>query len=263
MSAAPDVLITQWVERRSTREASGWLRARLEAARSLRPGDAAGERALEIAFGRIPRMVGRGTLALTPDDLVQARDARPDWTPAGWSIDAAARILLLLHLPDDLPQADFASRLRRLRETADPAGQAALFQGLPLYPRSDALAREVGEGLRTNMRPVFEAIAHDNPYPRETFDQHRWNHMVLKALFVEAALAPVQGLRARNNLELAVILRDYARERRAAGRAVSPELWQCLAPFAEQAGAVDDLAAAGIFTAHVDRARETTKEPIA
>ena len=54
------------------------------------------------------------------------------------------------------------------------------------------------------------------------FDEHRWNHMVLKALFNGAALAPIQGLDERANPELAAMLRDYAHERWAADRAVSP-----------------------------------------
>ena len=117
----------------------------------------------------------------------------------------------------------------------------ALYRGLPLYPEPDALHFEVGEGLRSNLKPVFESIAHDNPYPRDVFDDHRWNHMVLKALFIGAALHPITGLDDRANPELARILRDYAHERWAAGRAVSPELWRCVGPFAGAEGALADL----------------------
>jgi hypothetical protein len=91
---------------------------------------------------------------------------------------------------------------------------------------------------------VFEAVAHRNPYPAERFGEDAWNQMVLKALFIGAALAPVQGLERRANPALARMLRDYARERRAAGRPVSPELWRCVGPFAEEAEALDDLALA-------------------
>ncbi len=246
VSRAPDFLLSQWIDRQATSEASGWLHARLEEAQLMQPGDANRERACEIAFSRIPRMFGRARLSLTSVDLAEAQAARPGWRPQQWSVDAGARILLLLRLSTRMEQTSFVAYLRRLRETADPAGQAVVFQGLPLYPRSLALEREVGEGLRSNMRPVFESVVHHNPYPQEVFDEHRWNHMVLKALFVDSALAPIQGLRERNNVALAMILRDYARERRAAGRSVSPELWQCLAPFAVAAGAMDDLADAGV-----------------
>ena len=57
--------------------------------------------------------------------------------------------------------------------------------------------------------------------------------MVLKALFVDSALAPITGLDERANPELARILIDYARERWAAGRPVTPELWRPVKPFME------------------------------
>jgi hypothetical protein len=91
------------------------------------------------------------------------------------------------------------------------------------------------------MRAVFEAIAHRSPFPKEQFSEDRWNHMVLKALFIGSTLAPIQGLDERANPTLARILRDYAHERWAAGRPVTPELWRCLGPFAE-GEMVDDLA---------------------
>ncbi len=153
--------------------------------------------------------------------------------------DDAARILLLSGLPrGDKP---FAERFQALCRTADVAEAIALYRGLPLYPDPETLEAQVGEGLRTNIRGVFEAIAHRNPYPRKVFDEHRWNHMVLKALFVGSPLAPIDGLDARANAELAHILCDYAHERWAAGRPVPFELWRCVGPFADEA-AIKDLA---------------------
>jgi hypothetical protein len=90
------------------------------------------------------------------------------------------------------------------------------------------------------MRAVFEAVAHRSPYPREQFAENRWNHMVLKALFVGSTLQPIQGLDARANPELARMLADYAHERWAAGRPVSPELWRGVGPHAD-AEALGDL----------------------
>ena len=90
------------------------------------------------------------------------------------------------------------------------------------------------------MRAVFEAVAHRNPYPSEQFAENRWNHMVLKALFVGSTLHPIQGLDERANPPLARMLCDYAHERWAAGRPVSPELWRCVGPHAD-AEALADL----------------------
>jgi hypothetical protein len=64
--------------------------------------------------------------------------------------------------------------------------------------------------------------------------------MVLKALFVGSALWPIVGLDTRSNPALARMLRDYAHERWAASRPVSPELWRCVGPHATGA-ALQDL----------------------
>ena len=196
------------------------------------------ERDLHIFLGLAPRRLGKADLVLTADDLAEADAARPGWTPSGWSIDGAARVLGLLYAAPNRP---FAERFKDLRRTSDVAEMIALYRGLPLYPEPETLDFETGEGLRSNIRAVFEAIAHNNPFPRDHFDEHRWNHMVLKALFVGSRLAPITGLDARANPDLARILREYAHERWAAGRPVTPELWRCVGPFATDQLALDDL----------------------
>jgi hypothetical protein len=239
-------LLLGWIERQTTSEAREWLLARLDETSALAAAERTANsigvpRAIDIAFARIPRVLGRAPLTLAPDDLAAADAARPGWTPRAWSVDSAARVLMLLDIGSNLDHRAFAALFRRFRQISDDSEQVALFRGLPLYPGPQELESEAGEGLRTNIPEVFEAIAHFNPYPREVFDQHRWNHMVLKALFIGCTLAPIQGLDERANPELALMLRDYARERRAAGRAIPPELWRCLVPFATQADASRDL----------------------
>ncbi|GMG84139.1 EboA domain-containing protein [Paralimibaculum aggregatum] len=216
-------LLGDWVLARAGAE-RGWVEASLAELAAGAP-----ERALHIFLGLAPRRLGKGDLALDAAALAAAEAARPGWRPGGWSLDGAARVLGLLSFRGSRP---FAETFKDLRRTADVAEMIALYRGLPLYPGPEALDFEVGEGLRSNLRPVFEAIAHDNPWPRDHFDQHRWNHMVLKALFVDSPLAPIIGLDERANPELARILIDYAEERWAAGRPVTPELWRPVKPFA-------------------------------
>ena len=199
------------------------------------------ERDLHVFLGLAPRRLGKPDLILTDADRAEAEAARPGWRLDGWSLDGAARVLgLILHVG----RRPFAARFKDLRRTADAAELVALYRGLPLYPEPEALHFEVGEGLRSNIRPVFEAIAHRNPWPRDHFDQHRWNHMILKALFVGAALDPIEGLAERADPELARILLDFAEERWAAGRPVPGDLWLCVRPFASDPALSARLAAA-------------------
>lgn len=212
---------------------AGWVEDALSA---LQTG--ASERHLHIFLGLAPRRLGKTDLRPTDEERAAADAARSGWSLEGWSIDGAARVLALLVYQGARP---FAETLKDLRRTADAAELIALYRGLPLYPGPQALHFEVGEGLRSNLKPVFEAIAHRNPFPRDHFDEHRWNHMILKALFVGSRLAPIVGLDERANPDLARILREYAHERWSAGRGVSPELWRCVGRFATDRAALADL----------------------
>ena len=234
MTTATD-LLRRWVVTRAGDEAD-WVRDRLDALAAGAP-----ERDLHVFLGLAPRRLGKADLALTEAELREADIAVPGWNPAGWSVDGAARVLALMVHARERP---FAELFKDLRRTADAAEMIALYRGLPLYPEPETLGFEVGEGLRSNIVAVFEAIAHHNPYPRDFFDEHRWNHMVLKALFVGVSLAPVVGLEERANPELARILREYAHERWSAGRLPPPQLWRCVGPFAQDEAALADLARA-------------------
>jgi hypothetical protein len=234
MSDAATKLLRAWLLRQLDKERGAWLDEQIAELRK----DAA-DSALDIALGMMPRRLGKGELALTDADLAAAGQAVPGWDPRGWGVAEAARILALVSLPDT--GKPFAERFRSLCSTAEVAELATLYRGLPLYPDPAALEPQVGEGLRTNMRGVFDAIAHRNPYPKVHFDDHRWNHMVLKALFIGSPLAPIQGLDERANPQLARIMLDFAHERWAAHRPVPFEIWRCVGPFAE-GQALEDLA---------------------
>jgi len=234
MSDAARKLLRDWLRRQLADAQNTWLDEQL-ATLAGDPSDGT----LHIALGLVPRRLGKADLAVSGADLAAADRARPGWNPQGWSVTDAARILLLASLPR--AGKAFAERFRALCQTADVAEAIALYRGLPLYPDPEALEPQVGEGLRSNVKAVFEAIAHRNPYPRQVFDQHRWNHMVLKALFIGSELAPIEGLDERANAELARIMCDFAHERWAAGRPVPFEIWRCVGPFANDA-AIKDLA---------------------
>ncbi len=239
-------LLHEWLLSRLDAQQRTWLNAQIDAL-ALDPSDSA----LDIAFGMVPRKCGKADLALNDADRAAAQRAMPGWDPRGWSVADAARILLLSHVSRNAP--NFARLFRSLCATADVVELTALYRGLPLYARGEALLDQVGEGLRSNMRGVFEAIIHHNPYPNRHFDEHRWNHMVLKALFVGSALAPIQGLDGRANAELARMLCDFAQERRAAGRPVPFEIWRCVGPCAK--GPILDALARGLTSADATEQR--------
>lgn len=224
-------LLDMWLQRQLAEPKRAWFEQQM----STLSGDAP-ERDLHLALGLAPRKLGKDDLALLPSDLEQASAARPGWDPRGLSVDQAARIAILLKAGGE--GEAFSDRFVQLCRTADMVEQVAFYRGLPLYPNPELLSHQTGEAARTNMRSVFEALAHNNPYPLEQFDENRWNHMVLKALFIGSRLHPIQGLGQRANPELARILRDYAHERWAAGRPVTPELWRCVLASGE---ALDDL----------------------
>lgn len=236
MSAPIDLLDT-WLKRQLSEAPWQWLSGRrAELAQTYT------DRALHITLGMIPRRLGKQDLALSSDDLEEAEAARPGWNPKRWSVSDAARVLVLIETAESGNQS-FAERFVDLCRSADVGELIALYRGLALYPDPAALENQAAEGLRTNMRGVFEAVAHNSPYPREQFTQDRWNQMVLKALFIDSSLKPVQGLDQRANPELARIMCDYAHERWSAMRSVTPELWRCVGPFAE-GPMLDDLARA-------------------
>ena len=193
---------------------------------------------LYVAFNRLPQRVGKADLKLDTSDVESARAIRPGWDPSVWSVDQAARTLLILSLPAEHADA-YVETLRLLYETADVAAAVALYQMLPLLAHPERFLFQGTEGLRSNMTTVFDAVALRNPYPAEQFGENAFNQMVLKAIFIGSPLHRIVGLDTRANAALAQMLIDYAHERWAASRSVTYELWRPVGPFAEGAALAD------------------------
>ncbi len=132
--------------------------------------------------------------------------------------------------------APFVAVMDQLFAAGEVHELVALYQGLPLYPHPASFQLRCAEGQRTNMQPVFCAIAHRNPFPSEQLNEDQWNQLVLKSVFIGIPLDPIVGLDQRANARLANILVEFAQERWAASRPVTPELWRCVGPFADEAG---------------------------
>ncbi len=225
-------LLDTWLRRRLPDDVLTWLeQAQHNAASKSR-------QSFFLAFGMVPRKTGKDDLALTEDELAAAQQARPGWHPSTWSIDQAARTRLVLAVPETNVNA-YLETLDKLFNAGDVGELVALYQALPVLPYPASHKLRAAEGVRTNMKAVFCAVAHHNPYPAEQLDEGAWNQLVLKCLFIGVPLAPVVGLDDRANPRLMRMLCDYAHERWAAGRPVSPELWRCVGPHADKAALAD------------------------
>jgi hypothetical protein len=221
----PVQALEKWLVARLPGDATEWLQS---SAQWLRDGG--GDKDLYMSVSLVPRKIGKADLGLSAAELGQATAARPGWDPREWSLDQAARIYLMLAAGSD--GATFSRQLDQLCATADVGELVAFYRGLPLYPDQPRHVLRAAEGVRTNMKAVFQAVAHRNPYPSEQLAEPAWNQMVLKALFIGTLLDPIVGLDRRANPALARMLCDYAHERWAAGRPISPELWRCVGPHA-------------------------------
>jgi len=225
--------LRDWLGQRLEPEPLTWLDTTCAAIVSGAPA-----RRFDLAFSSAARRVGKRSLDLNAAERERAQSLRSGWRPGCWTTEQAARVLLVLQLPADDREA-YKPRLDRSFESADMGELVALYQALPLLPHPEAHVARCREGLRSNITPVFCAVAHRNPYPAEQLADDAWNQMVLKALFVGTDLDPIDGLDRRANPELARMLRDYAHERWSAGRPVHPELWRCVGAFADDAALKD------------------------
>jgi hypothetical protein len=215
-------LLYHWLSRQVKSDSLTWIE---EKRQQIARGSA--NKILFAAFSAVPRYTGKQDLQLTSEDWGAIAEIRPSWCPQHWSIDQVARTLLILSFPQDNAKT-FLHAIEQLFAAADVNELVALYQALPLLPFPEQYCLRAAEGVRSNMSAVFNAVALRNPYPAEYFDDIAWNQMVLKALFVGSSLHLIQGLDKRANPELSQMLIDYANERKAANRSVSPELWRAV-----------------------------------
>lgn len=186
-----------------------------------------------FTFTAIPRFIEKRTVHTDEKEIVALQHIRKNFSIHGWSADRLVRCWWLLHLPVE-SEEEYSMQLENLFQMAEMNEQVALYSTLPLFAWPERFRLRTSEGIRTNIRPVFEAIALNNPYPSEYLEDIAWNQMVLKAFFMNINVNKIIGLDERANQELAYILLDYAHERWAASRAVNPLLWRPLGKFIDE-----------------------------
>lgn len=168
---------------------------------------------LRVAYARVPRQLGP---AANP---VESREPTRHWSLVDW-----ARAWLVVRALERFPASEWTRVLEQLFEGGELGEQVSLLRAVGALPEPSRFVELAVSACRTNATAVFEAIACQNPYPALYFPEPSFNQMVMKAVFMDLPLARIVGLARRNNPELARMARDFAAERRAAGRPVPADL---------------------------------------
>jgi len=213
------------INQQSSDEAVAWLDQQTK-----KYQDQPNNRSFYLIFSTTARHFNTTGLVLSDETIQKAEQIRSGWDLSQWDVRQAARTYWLLQLSADSFE-EYRTVLDRLFATADVDEQVTLYAALPFYQYPDQMAYRASEGIRTNITDVFDAIALRNPYPAEHLSDEGWNQMVLKAIFMGRPLYLIQQLDERRNSDQARMLIDFAHERWAASRSVTPELWRCVAPY--------------------------------
>lgn len=154
-------------------------------------------------FPAVGRRCGRGPLRGDAPEL------------AAWTVDDAARVLLLTAMP--LRGAALAEQIRTLYWHGDAAEKRAVLRALPIVDIGDDAVELLHDAIRTNdPRLVRAAVGTD----ARQLDEQMWRQAVLKCVFMDIPLTAVAALDRRADGELGRMLADLDAERRAAGRAI-------------------------------------------
>ena len=176
---------------------------------------------LRVAFARAGRQLG--THAIDDADAERLARAGVPWRN-GAGIDECGRAALLLAFASTRPDHEHVEVVGHLYRRGEVRERQAVVRVLPALPHPARFTDLAIEACRTNVRPVFDAIACDNVFPSRHFDDPAFHQMVLKALFVGAPLACIVGLVERTTPELVRMVEAFASERRAAARDVPADL---------------------------------------
>ena len=176
---------------------------------------------------RVYTSLGRSIARKTPlsdADCAALSSTWPDVDFRLWSQVDLDRIRLLQSRAEALGDESCVEAARACFVGGDASEQESWLRAVTLLPSPAQFTPQVIDACRTNILPVFRAIAVGNPFPARHFPELNFNQMVLKALFNGVPLAGIVGLAARRNAELARMAGDYAAERRAAGRTVPDDI---------------------------------------
>ena len=171
------------------------------------------------------RRLGRERLVLSAGEQGDAQRLQADLQLDRWTREDAGRAALLLaRAASAADPGQFVQAATECYERGDSSEQESWLKSIALLPEPERLLPLVIDACRTNILPLFEAVACENPFPARFFPERNFNQMVLKALFNQVALSRMTGLPERRNPDLTRMAADYASERRAAGRTVPSDI---------------------------------------
>lgn len=195
------------VRGRARAEALRWLGEAVEAA-------ARDSASIRTSFPAAGRKLGRAPL----DPRADAADVH------AWTIDDAARTLLLLALGDRVGE-----ELEDLYRFGDAAERRGVLRALPFLGLGGAGASIVEDAVRSNDPRLIAAAL--SRYGARHLDDAAFCHAILKCVFLGIPISPLEGFHERGSPELARMLAGYVQERVAAGRDVTPEVWHVIDSF--------------------------------
>jgi hypothetical protein len=142
------------------------------------------------------------------------------------ALEDVGRLLLLTARYDAQSAATAAVDAEAIScfEEGDSREQRSWMRTVAWLPQPQRFLPLVIDTCRTNILPLFEAVACENVYPAQYFPERNFNQVVLKAMFNGIALSRIVGLDGRRNAELSRMATDYADERRAAGRSIPADI---------------------------------------
>lgn len=187
-------------------------------------------RNIYFAFSKVSTVFGKRILDLNEEDLIETVIIRKGWNPSFWTVSEFIRINMLMELTF-LGGEEFLNLIKNIFGTADLDERVAILKGLAILPYQNRLTEIASEGVRSNSKLLFEAIALNNPFPCDCFNESQWNQMVIKAAFIDSSVGDIFGLERRANAALSDMAIDLVHERNAAGRDINPEIWRIIAPF--------------------------------
>jgi hypothetical protein len=157
----------------------------------------------------------------TKEKLLQAYTAATRKLGKPFDDDARAAFLIQVSC---VAEAEFYDLALACYEMGDASEQASWLRGLSRLPDCGRFLATAIDACRTNILPLFESIACENPYPMLHFPELNFNQMVMKSLFNGIALSRIVGLESRLNADLSRMAGDYRSELEAAGRPVPADI---------------------------------------